>query len=351
MKNRQPASGLDSEDNTPILRFSRLARRVKFRVEEKFADSIITRVISSRSLRRAARRARTFFLVAADITRNPGVVLVAASQKLIEIFRERDGVCASHAKSHGRARPVARPSRDPSAGVVRGVDVSHFRRRRPARAIDHGPSATGTRPPVVCVCMQQPPSPPPTTTSAAGARRWTTRRPLPIRAPARACSATASTTATSFSNLSARGVRPGVPRASSRDDVRVAVKKVELAGMDADACADTRNEVAILAVSPPMSSAIMRPASSAASPHCHGVRLRGDLAARLRGDPTEHTETASCSSCADMPAVRLSRPGVLPRLEDRQHLRRGRLSSSSATGVSRCSPAGFCSTVCSSPST
>ena len=73
------------------------------------------------------------------------------------------------------------------------------------------------------------------------------------------------------------------------DDVRVAVKKVELAGMDADACADTRNEVEIL-----------RRLSHPNVIRYHEARVErrvlhivmeyvsgGDLAARLRDDPPE----------------------------------------------------------------
>ena len=84
MKNRQPASGLDSEDNTPLSSrfFETGSSLAKFRVEEKFADSVITRVISSRSLRRAARAEPGRFSSSPLMrTRNPGVVLVAASHK------------------------------------------------------------------------------------------------------------------------------------------------------------------------------------------------------------------------------------------------------------------------------
>ena len=142
------------------------------------------------------------------------------------------------------------------------------------------------------------------------------------------------------------------------DDVRVAVKKVELAGMDADACADTRNEVEIL-----------RRLSHPNVIRYHEARVErrvlhivmeyvsgGDLAARLRDDPPEtFTEDRVMFLFAQIClAVRhLHDRGVLHRdlktanifVAERDIVKLGDFGISKVLG----SRSGFCSTVCGTP--
>ena len=140
----------------------------------------------------------------------------------------------------------------------------------------------------------------------------------------------------------------------------MAVKKVELAGMDADACADTRNEVEIL-----------RRLSHPNVIRYHEARVErrvlhivmeyvsgGDLAARLRDDPpetsTEDREGGMFLFAQICLAVRhLHDRGVLHRdlktanifVAERDIVKLGDFGISKVLG----SRSGFCSTVCGTP--
>ena len=292
--------------------------------------------------------------------------MVAAShKKLIEMFSERGTVSVPLPRKRvaGAPGPSPDPSRDPSwREACAGSTSPIFGVDGPARAIDHGPSRDrdASSELSACACNNRALAAADDHLDCERAAMDDASSPPDSRPPARTrlfgdrfddrYELLQSIGAGAFGQVYLARRR--------EDDVRVAVKKVELAGMDADACADTRNEVEILRrLSHPN---IIRYHEARVERRVLHIVMEyvsgGDLAARLRDDPPEtFTEDRVMFLFAQIClAVRhLHDRGVLHRdlktanifVAERDIVKLGDFGISKVLG----SRSGFCSTVCGTP--
>ena len=285
-------------------------------------------------------------------------------QKLIEMFyRGMVSVPLPRKRVAGAPGPSPDPSRDPSRReACAGSTSPLFGVDGPARAIDHGPSRDrdASSELSACACNNRAIAAADDHLDCERAAMDDASSPPDSRPPART-RLFGDRFGDRYELLQSIGAGAfgQVYLARRReDDVRVAVKKVELAGMDADACADTRNEVEIL-----------RRLSHPNVIRYHEARVErrvlhivmeyvsgGDLAARLRDDPPEtFTEDRVMFLFAQIClAVRhLHDRGVLHRdlktanifVTERDIVKVGDFGISKVLG----SRSGFCSTVCGTP--
>jgi len=284
---------------------------------------------------------------------------------LIEMFSERGMVSVPLPRKRvaGAPGPSPDPSRDPSwREACAGSTSPLFGVDEPARAIDHGPSRDrdASSELSACACNNRAIAAADDHLDCERAAMDDASSPPDSRPPART-RLFGDRFGDRYELLQSIGAGAfgQVYLARRReDDVRVAVKKVELAGMDADACADTRNEVEIL-----------RRLSHPNVIRYHEARVErrvlhivmeyvsgGDLAARLRDDPPEtFTEDRVMFLFAQIClAVRhLHDRGVLHRdlktanifVTERDIVKLGDFGISKVLG----SRSGFCSTVCGTP--
>lgn len=284
---------------------------------------------------------------------------------MIEMFSERGMVSVPLPRKRvaGAPGPSPDPSRDPSwREACAGSTSPLFGVDEPARAIDHGPSRDrdASSELSACACNNRAIAAADDHLDCERAAMDDASSPPDSRPPART-RLFGDRFGDRYELLQSIGAGAfgQVYLARRReDDVRVAVKKVELAGMDADACADTRNEVEIL-----------RRLSHPNVIRYHEARVErrvlhivmeyvsgGDLAARLRDDPPEtFTEDRVMFLFAQIClAVRhLHDRGVLHRdlktanifVTERDIVKLGDFGISKVLG----SRSGFCSTVCGTP--
>ena len=215
---------------------------------------------------------------------------------MIEMFYRGMVSVPCPAESRGAPGPSPDPSRDPSRREACAGSTSPLGVDGPARAVDPSLPRPGRVLRVVAVHAAAAPSPPPTTTSTASARDG--RRVVPPIAPARTRlfgdrfgDRRAQSSARSARYCaSSRGRRPrGCEEGGARRDGR--------------GRAPTRNAGEILRRPPaPMSSVIMRPASSAASSTLSWSTSRGRPRREApRRPPETIPRTAHVPLRADIP--------------------------------------------------